>query len=204
MTALTFAIGGISFWMPRYLHEYRNAGTLEHVNLVFGGITVVAGIGATLLGGIAGDVLRNRFPGSYFLVSAAGIWVSCPLVILMLWTPFPYAWVCIFLAIFFLFFNTGPSNAILANVTHPAIRGSAFALNILIIHALGDAISPPMLGKIVGPVDGEYRWNAAFLVVAAVMAVAGVFWLWGATHLQRDTELAPTRLDTSSALDSAG
>jgi MFS family permease len=194
MTALTFAIGGISFWMPRYLHAYRNAGTLEHVNIVFGGITVVAGIAATLLGGMAGDALRNRFPGSYFLVSAAGIWTSCPLVVLMLWTPFPYAWVCIFFAVFFLFFNTGPSNAILANVTHPSIRASAFAVNILVIHALGDAISPPLLGKIVGPVDGVFRWNLAFLVVAAVMALAGAAWLWGAKYLARDTELAPTRL----------
>src|SRR5206468_8154786 len=28
MTAMTFAIGGISFWMPHYLAEYREAGTL--------------------------------------------------------------------------------------------------------------------------------------------------------------------------------
>lgn len=194
MTALTFAIGGISFWMPRYLYTYRNAGTLEHVNIVFGGITVVAGIVATLLGGMAGDALRNRFPGSYFLVSAAGIWISCPLVILMLYTPFPYAWVCIFFAVFFLFFNTGPSNAILANVTHPSIRASAFAVNILVIHALGDAISPPLLGKIVGPVDGVFRWNLAFMVVAAVMAIAGALWLWGSRYLAHDTALAPTRL----------
>ena len=197
MTAMTFAIGGISFWMPRYLHQYRNAGTLEQVNIVFGGITVIAGIAGTLLGGLAGDAMRKRFPGSYFLVSAAGIWIACPLVLLMLWTPFPLAWGFVFLAIFFLFFNTGPSNAILANVTPPAIRASAFAVNILVIHALGDAISPPLLGKIVGPIDGVYRWNAAFMVVAAVMAVAGVFWLWGAAYLQRDTDLAPTRLDAA-------
>ena len=199
MTAMTFAIGGISFWMPRYLHAYRNAGTLEQVNMVFGGITVVAGIAATLLGGMAGDALRKRFPGSYFLVSAAGIWISCPLVVLMLWTPFPYAWSFIFLAVFFLFFNTGPSNAILANVTHPSIRASAFAVNILAIHALGDAISPPLLGKIVGPVNGVYRWNLAFVVVAVVMALAGVAWLWGAKYLARDTELAPTRIGRASS-----
>ena len=27
MTAMTFAIGGIWFWMPRYIHEYRGGRT---------------------------------------------------------------------------------------------------------------------------------------------------------------------------------
>jgi len=184
MTAMTFAIGGISFWMPHYVAEYRQAGSLAHVNTVFGGLTVVGGLTATLLGGLVGDALRARFPGSYFLVSGWGILIACPFVIAMLYTPFPWAWAMIFLSVFFLFFNTGPSNTILANVTRPGVRATAFALNIFLIHALGDAVSPPLLGKIVG---GQHRWNAAFFVVAAVMALAGVLWLYGSRYLHADT-----------------
>ncbi len=191
MTAMTFAIGGISYWMPHYIAEYRKAGSLAAVNTIFGAITVVAGLSATLLGGIVGDKLRGRFPGSYFLVSGVGILLACPFVLLMLRLPFPAAWAAIFLAVFCLFFNTGPSNTILANVTHPSFRATAFALNIFLIHALGDAASPPLLGAIVG---GNNRWDAAFYVVAAVMAVAGVLWLWGARYLEEDTRLAPMRL----------
>src|SRR5207248_4178799 len=69
MTALTFAIGGLSFWVPGYL-EYR--GLPPSSRIIFGGITVLAGLTATLLGGMAGDRLRSRFPGSYFLVSGIG------------------------------------------------------------------------------------------------------------------------------------
>ena len=61
--------------------------------------------------------------------------------------PFPFTWVMCFIAVFCLFFNTGPSNAILANVTHPSVRATAFAVNILAIHLLGDALSPPCSGK---------------------------------------------------------
>jgi MFS transporter, Spinster family, sphingosine-1-phosphate transporter len=196
MVALTFAIGGISYFMPGYLEDRygRVPGALAKVNTLFGATMVVAGIAATLLGGMAGDALRKRWSGSYFLVSGAGILISCPLILVMLWTPFPYAWGVIFLAIFFLFFNTGPSNTILANVTRPSVRATGFALNIFIIHALGDAISPPLLGKIVGPVKiGEqlvYRWNTAFYAVVAVMVLGGIFWLWGARHLQRDMQRA--------------
>ncbi len=183
MTAMTFAIGGISFWMPRYISESRGAGSLEHVNFVFGLLTVIAGITATLAGGIAGDKLRPRFPGSYFLVSGVAIFCACPAVAAMLYIPFPYAWIAIFVAEFCLFFNTGPSNTILANVTHPSVRATAFALNILLIHALGDALSPPLLGA----VAERYSWNAAFGVVIASMAIAAILWTWGIRFLERDT-----------------
>ncbi len=191
MTAMTFAIGGISYWMPHYIAEYRKVGSLAHVNLVFGGLTVVSGLSATLLGGMAGDALRKRFGGAYFLVSGVGILLACPCILAMLWLPFPWAWVAVFCAEFFLFFNTGPSNTILANVTHPAVRASAFALNIFVIHALGDALSPPLLGW----VAGRYSWNTAFGVVIVATAIGGVLWLWGAQYLDADTRRAPTLLD---------
>ena len=176
---MTFAIGGISFWMPHYLAEYRKVGggDLAHATIIFGVIGAVAGVLATFMGGLAGDLLREKLRGAYFVVSGAGILISCPFVILMLYTPFPWAWGVIFGAVFFLFFNTGPSNTILANVTAPSVRATAFALNIFLIHILGDAISPPLLGRLAG--EGAHR-NCAFFVVTAIMACAALLWLWGA------------------------
>ncbi len=139
---------------------------------------------ATLLGGIAGDRLRARLPGSYFIVSAAGMFIACPFILAMLYIPFPLAWIPMTIAIFFLFFNTGPSNAILANVTVPAVRATAFGLNILILHLFGDAAAPPLLGGFAG----RFGWNAAFIVVAAATAIAGIFWLIGARFLQADMQ----------------
>ncbi|HSU65994.1 MAG TPA: MFS transporter [Tepidisphaeraceae bacterium] len=196
MAAMTFAIGGISFWIPKYFvgkyfEEQGRTGMLGRVNTIFGAIVVVAGLLATLTGGWAGDKLRARYAGSYFIVSAVGILIACPFVLGMVYFPFPWAWVMCAIAVFFLFFNTGPSNAILANVSHPSVRATAFAMNILVIHLLGDAASPPILGKI-----GHYSWNVAFIVVAAAMALAGVLWLWGVKHLQRDTEMAGARPTT--------
>src|SRR5438132_2530698 len=180
MTALTFAIGGMSFWVPGYL-EYR--GLPPTSRIIFGGITVFAGLTATLSGGITGDCLRKRFPGSYFLISGIGVIIAFPFSAAMLFTPFPAAWVMMFIAIFFLFFNTGPSNTALANVTHPSVRATAFALNILIIHALGDAAAPPLIGA----VADHTNMTVAFLVVSATMVIAGVFWLAGMKYLPVDT-----------------
>jgi MFS transporter, Spinster family, sphingosine-1-phosphate transporter len=183
MAAMTFAVGGVGFWMPTYIDGLGTAGGLARINLIFGGIVVVSGLVATLLGGWAGDRLRRRYPGAYFLVCGGGLMAGVPMFLLMLWTPFPWAWIFVFLACFCLFFNTGPGNAILANVTHPSIRATAFAVNILIIHVLGDAISPMIIGKIAD------RWSlqAGFAVMSGMMAVGAVVWLCGARYLEADT-----------------
>jgi MFS family permease len=180
-TAMTFALGGLAFWMSAYL-IFRNQSPALAIP-VFGGITVVAGLTSTLLGGFVADRLQKRFSGSYFLVSGAGMLLAFPLFIAMLYTPFPLAWGFLFGAVFFVFLNTGPSNAALANVAGPKVRATAFAFNILIIHALGDAISPPLLGA----VAGHSNMNRAFLVISLAMLVSGVIWLFGMKYLAADT-----------------
>jgi MFS family permease len=190
MAAMTFAIGGMAFWMPDYIHDYRQVPNLERVNLVFGAIVLVTGLVATLLGGFVGDALRRRFPGSYFLISAAAMFSAFPLTLAVLVVAFPWAWGLLFLACFCLFFNTGPTNTILANVTHPSIRSMGFAVNIFIIHALGDVPSPLLIGL----VADAWGMTRAFLVVSGAILAAAIFWLYGTRYLARDTALALSRL----------
>jgi MFS transporter, Spinster family, sphingosine-1-phosphate transporter len=181
-TAMTFAIGGMSVWAPTYIHETRGI-SIATVDTIFGGILVVAGLVSTLLGGWLGDKLRTRFPGSYFLVSGCGMLLAFPATIAMLYAPFPLGWVFIFIAIFFLFMNIGPSNTAIANVTPPSMRATAFALNILVIHLLGDALSPWLIGRI----KDQSNWNMSFFTVSTVMLIAGVIWLASMKSLARDT-----------------
>ena len=189
-TALTFAIGGLSVWAPTYIHEGRGQ-PLGQTDLIFGGILVVAGFISTLFGGWLGDALRPRWPGSYFIVSGIGMLLGFPCTIAMLYTPFPVAWVMVFFAIFFLFMNTGPSNTALANVTPPSMRATAFALNILVIHLFGDALSPWLIGWI----KDHGTWNEGFFTVSTVMLVAGVVWLASSRDLVKDTEAVEGRGD---------
>ena len=66
------------------------------------------------------------------------------------------------------------------------MRATAFALNILVIHALGDAISPPLIGYI----KDKQTWNMAFFTVSTVMLLAGIIWLCSMKSLARDTAAA--------------
>jgi MFS transporter, Spinster family, sphingosine-1-phosphate transporter len=212
MTAMTFAVGGMAFWMPTYVHSYRMGGEVAtqagrdahaHVNYVFGLILVGTGLAGTLVGGYLADWMRNHLSGlgvvgrwfghgSYFSLSGVTMLLAFVPFWAMLHRPFPEAWIYIGIALFLIFINTGPTNTIIANVTPPSIRASAYAFNILIIHALGDAISPPLIGRVRDQTGGDM--NRAFALVGLAIVLAGVFWILGARSLQRDTEAAPTRL----------
>jgi MFS family permease len=209
MTAMTFAIGGLAFWVPKFfeVHETPDAviplaGVTVRARTFFGALTALSGLLATILGGLAGDALRPRFSGSYFLVSAVPLLIAFPAILGMIYLAHSqWVWLFVFAAVFCLFFNTGPTNAILANVTHPAIRASAFAINILIIHLFGDAISPAVIGAIADlklrPTEAA-NLDLGFIVISLSALVGGVFWLWGARYLERDTTLATTRLGPST------
>src|SRR6266566_59109 len=183
-TLMTFVTGGLGFWVPAYL-RYRNQSPDVGMT-IFGLITVVAGLVSTLLGGVIADKLRSRFAGSYFWVSGIGMLIACPFFIATLYTPFPAAWIPMFVAIFFLFLNTGPSNTALANVSLPAVRATAFAVNILVIPALGE-VQPFWL---LGYIGGHTNMHVAFLFVSGIILVSGLVWLSGVKYLAADTAAA--------------
>lgn len=146
MTAMTFAMGGLAQWVPTYLYRIHGLD-LVAANTYFGGITVLAGITGTLIGGWLGDYFQQKTPKGYLLVSGWGFLFGAPIAVYALVTPILSSCLAaIFFAEFFLFLNTGPLNTVIVNVTHPSVRAGAFAVNIFIIHALGDAISPIVLG----------------------------------------------------------
>ena len=180
-TLMTFVTGGLGFWVSAYL-RYRNQSPSVGMT-IFGLITVVAGLVSTLLGGVIADKLRSRFAASYFWVSGIGMLIACPFFVATLYTPFPAAWVPMFFAIFFLFVNTGPSNTALANVSLPAVRATAFAVNILVIHALGDVQAFWLLGYI----GGHTNMHVAFLFVSGIIFLSGLVWLIGVKYLPADT-----------------
>ena len=162
---------------------FRSRGEPASATALFGAITALAGLLSTLIGGVVADRLQVRYPGSYFLVSAIGMLIAAPLFVGMLFVPFPAAWFLLFGAVFFGFLNTGPSNTALANVAAPAIRATAFALNILVIHALGDALAFPAIGYI----SGHSNMNIGFLVISGMMLLSGLVWLTGMKFLGADT-----------------
>lgn len=171
MAAMTFAIGGLAQWIPTFLYRVH-ALNVEKANTLFGATTVVAGIVGTLTGGWLGDRLQKKSSKGYLAVSGWGFFIGAPFAAWAILAPgISTCMAAIFVAEFFLFLNTGPLNTVIINVTKPSVRAMAFAVNIFFIHALGDAISPSILGWL----SDQWGLRSALLATPLVMVLAGVF-----------------------------
>lgn len=147
LAMFTFAAGGLQVWMPTFLSRMRGV-PLDRANLIFGGITAFNGIVATLAGGWLGDRLLKRTAGAYYLVSGLGLALAIPWIAVVIYRAGPLMLPGIFLSEFFLLLNTGPLNAAVINAVDARIRATAIALNLFVIHLLGDAFSPTLIGYV--------------------------------------------------------
>jgi MFS family permease len=206
MILMTFTMGGLAFWMPTFLQ--RAHGMAEGAaGTVFGGLTVVAGLIATLAGGFFGDRAFARSQGGYLRVSGWGLIIGAPVTMAMALVGLPgLALALAFVAEFFLFLNTGPLNATLVGCVPANLRGSSIAINVLLIHALGDAMSPVLMGWIsdtlgpglAGTMLGDTPEAAGLRVALALTSIPLVF---GGLWLLRGAKLLDVHPEGLTARD---
>jgi MFS family permease len=177
MAMMTYSLGGIQVWMPQFLFSERHY-TLEKANFYFGIIIVVDGILASLAGGWLGDYLLRRTKSSYYLVSAVSMALGIPFMIVALFVPGRAMIPAIAVAAFFLLFNTSPLNAAVINSVGAHIRATALAVNIFIIHILGDVPSPTMMGW----VADRHSLQAAFVLPVIAMGLSATILFFGMRH----------------------
>jgi len=170
LAALTFAMGGISNWVPTFLH--RSAGlSVGRASLVVGAITVVDGIGGTLTGGwIAQRWLRTDHRALY-LLSFWSVVLTLPCGLLVFFGPTAWAIPSLFAAEFFLFLNTGPLTAAIVNSVSAPVRATAIACNLFIIHCFGDTFSPQIIGYLSDRVHSLRMALGATLIALVVSGV---------------------------------
>jgi sugar phosphate permease len=173
MAAMTFALGGLSVWMPTFLNSARGF-SLQGANELIGFVTLIDGVCATLFGGWLGDYMLRRHAGGYYLVSAASLAIGIPAMLVAIYASGPSLIPGIFVAEFLLLMNTGPLNAAVVNSVGAHIRATAVAVNLFVIHLLGDALSPWVIGYVA---DRKPLPSAlASTVIAVVLSSAILFY----------------------------
>jgi MFS family permease len=184
--AYTFAIGGLGFWMPAFLERVRGIPRAE-ATVSFGTIVVVTGFIGTFVGGWMGDFFAKKSKQAYLWVSAIATLIAAPLVWEAL-TAASYSTytVCMVAAQLCMFLSTGPINAAIVNLVIAGERATAIALSVFAIHALGDVISPPLIGAISDSVSLEQ----AVKVVPVAVLIGGIVWVFAARAQSR--QAAPT------------
>jgi MFS family permease len=147
LAMLTFAMGGISNWMPTFLHRFAGL-SVGNAGLAVGAITVVDGIAGTLVGGwIAQRWLRTNDRALY-LLSFWSVALTLPCGVVVFFGPGSWAIPALLVTEFFLFLNTGPLNAAIVNSVSAPVRATAISFNLFCIHAFGDTFSPTIIGAI--------------------------------------------------------
>ncbi len=181
MAMYTFAIGGMQAWIPTFLIRLRGMD-LKSANIDFAIITIINGIGATLLGGWIGDRLLKRFAGAYYTFSGVAMLIAVPFMVAAIYTTGKLMFPAIFIAVFFILVGTGPSNAAVVNSVSASIRSTALAANVFVIHLLGDAFSPALIGRLS---DRTGSLQIAFWMAFAAAALSGIIMLYGARFAPR-------------------
>jgi MFS family permease len=172
--AVTFASGALADWFPVFLQRHRGM-SLKLSGIYVGLSTVAGGLGGTLAGGLLGDALKRWTRQSYLALSGWSMALATLFALLALRLTNPtLVIVMLFVAQFFLWFYNGPINAIIANCVPSALRARAFAFSILMIHMLGDAVSP----AIVGAASDRLGLPRAIQLVPLTMGVGALVWLY--------------------------
>lgn len=177
--AYVFALGGLAQWMPTYLIRVRGMDGAA-ANTIFGTLTVLSGLLGTLLGAWIAEFLRGKVKHPYLLVSGAATLLAVPFAVLAFRLPDPTArWVAMFVAETLVFLCTGPTNTVLVDCVPSSMRTMGFAVSILLMHVLGDAISP----AIIGAVSDRGTLQSAVMLVPLFFAVGGAVWVYGSRAL---------------------
>eukprot|EP00746_Dinoflagellata_sp_MGD_P082600 gnl/MRDRNA2_/MRDRNA2_32803_c0_seq1.p1 gnl/MRDRNA2_/MRDRNA2_32803_c0~~gnl/MRDRNA2_/MRDRNA2_32803_c0_seq1.p1 ORF type:complete len:442 (+),score=30.04 gnl/MRDRNA2_/MRDRNA2_32803_c0_seq1:22-1326(+) len=176
-SASIFSQGGFGFWGPHYLEQEMGL-TSNFAGVVFGGITIVCGLGGTVCGGIWLDSASKGQTRSERCCTASWICLACaclmfPVSISVIFCRSVTTF-CVALAgtEFLLFMSTSPVNVAIMESVPMDCRGAAMALTNSLIHLFGDLPSPILVGVI-----ADYT---SLLVGVAVLA-AWVNWaapLW--------------------------
>ncbi len=200
MAMLTFALGGLQGFTPKYLSTGEHPMSDEDANLGLGVMSAIAGLVGTPLGAWLGDWMARRMRGGYFWMSGITMLAAVPfilgaLVAALFGVPPALIFGCILIGLTLSFLNYGPSNAIVINVTLPKIRAAAFAVNILILHLLGDIPSPYVMGAVSdwvrhGDTEAAKQlslfWGLSVTIPALVLS--GILFCMGTRHLEADQE----------------
>jgi MFS family permease len=174
MAMYTFAVGGLQVWIPTFLHRVRGM-SVSRAAITFGLIAAVNGLVATALGGWIGDRMLKRHDGAYYRFSGVAMVVAVPLMVLAVYATGSLMLPAIFFAVFALLILTGPSNAAVVNSVDAGIRSTALAVNTFVIHVLGDAFSPTLIGWISDRTSLQTAFWAAFVAAG----LSAFFFLYG-------------------------
>ncbi len=165
-----FVTGTLIVWMPSYLNRYYAMGEAR-AGSVAAIMVLCCGAGAILCGMLS-DRLCRQSPLRKIEISIAYCLGSCLLLSLALMLPAGLAQlVLIGMGMLLVAGTNGTAAAMVANLTHYSVHGTAFATLTLVNNLLGLAPGPFITGRLSDLVGlhGALQWLVLMSIAAAVV-----------------------------------
>ncbi|MBI4164932.1 MAG: MFS transporter [Acidobacteria bacterium] len=135
-------------WGPTFANRYHGLNVAQASSWM-GGLVLVGSIAGVLVGSYAADTLQARWVFGRALTIGATLLIGTPFLFVAVNTDsLPLFLACLFVASFLLTCYHGPATAVIHDLTPPRAHSFAFALYSFMIHLLGDAVAPALVGKV--------------------------------------------------------
>src|SRR3984885_11584694 len=173
MAMWTFAVGGISTFLPTFFVRFGGYSVAK-AGITTGAITAIDGLIGTVLGGWLGHLWLRKNHRALYLISAWSMLVAVPACAAALFGPRSLLVPGVFAAELLLFLGNGPLNACIVNSVAAPIRSTAIAINPFVLHSLGDAFSPRLIGR-VSDATSSLRIGLGVTLVSLAVATVILF-----------------------------
>jgi predicted MFS family arabinose efflux permease len=186
MAMVVFSLGGISAWVPSFLQRAGGYSS-STAGLIVGAVTVFGGLGGTAVGGWIAQMWLKKNKRALYLISAWSALLTVPPAVACFFGP---KWAMVpglATALFFIFLGNGPLNAAIVNSVSGAIRATAIAMELFLIHALGDAPSP----RLIGLVSDHSTLGTGLGVTLLTMVIAAALLFLGARTVRVNEGVPP-------------
>jgi predicted MFS family arabinose efflux permease len=184
-TLNTFAAAGMIYWLPSFavrLHGFRE----DAIGLLTGVLTVLAGAAGVLSGAFLADRLLRQTPAGRLLTISISSLIGGPVALAAVLVSDRVPFVVLGgLAMYAFTFSIPCIGPLIHQVTRPRLRATAMAVYLLVVHTLGNATAPAVIGWL-SDQSGDLRLG---MIVAPFMALgSGLVGLWGTRFVGRDAE----------------
>lgn len=188
-----FVAASMMAWIPSFMNRYYHMST-DKAGLAAAVFVLISGAGMVVCGALCDRLCRDRAERKITLAI-----IYCLLCCVLMGIGFrleagPVQLVFLGLGMFLVAGTTGPAGAMVANLTHAAIHGTAFATLTLVNNMLGLAPGPFVTGILA---DWFGLSQALALVPLLSLASATVFFV-GKRHYQRDVARVRDLTDADS------
>jgi MFS family permease len=176
-----FISGAMIVWMPSYLNRYH-AMAPDKAAVTAAGLVLISGAGMVLWGMFSDRISRHVKERKATLAIVLCLLCCTLLSVAFRLPPGPTQLLVIAAGLFVAAGVTGPSGAMVANLTDAAVHGAAFAALTLANNLLGLAPGP----FVTGALADRMGLDVAFQLIPLIsLAAALVFWL-GRSSYRRD------------------